>query len=91
LYGRKVEKEDNFQELFDKLPLEIKGIILKKARNDGKELGIVLVVKGELLLSLPLQFLFAQYGRLKDITLPIISVGCGTWNGLLISSKKCFK
>jgi hypothetical protein len=91
LCGRKVEKEDNFQELFDKLPLEIKGIILNKVWNDGKELGIVLVVKGELLLSLPLQFLFAQYGRLKDITLPIISVGCGTWNGLLISSKKCIK
>jgi hypothetical protein len=69
LCGRKVEKEDNFQELIDKLPLEIKGIILNKVWNDGKELGIVLVVKGELLLSLSLQFLFAQYGRLKDITL----------------------
>jgi hypothetical protein len=40
------------------------------------------------LLPLPLQFLFFQYGRLKEITQPIISVGCGAWNGTLMTSRK---
>jgi hypothetical protein len=40
------------------------------------------------LLSLPLQFLFSQYGRLKEITQPIISMGCGAWNGTSITSRK---
>ena len=68
--------------------MEIKGIILNKIWNDGHDLGIVLVVKGELLLPLSLQFLFSQYGRLKEITQPIISMGCGAWNGTIIKSRK---
>ena len=68
--------------------MEIKGIILNKIWNDGRDLKIVLVLKGELLLPLPLQFLFSQYGRLKEITRPVISVGCGAWNDTLIKSQK---
>jgi hypothetical protein len=88
LCGHVLEKEDKFQTLFDKLPLEIKGIILNKVWNEGRDLGVVLVAKGELLLPLPLQFLFSQYGRLKEITQPIIFVGCGAWNGTSITSRK---
>jgi hypothetical protein len=88
LCGHVLEKEDNFQKLFDKLPLDIKGIILYKVWNEGRDLGVVLVSRGELLLPLPLQFLFFQYGRLKEITQPIISVGCGAWNGTLMTSRK---
>jgi hypothetical protein len=88
LCGHVLDKEDNFQTLFDKLPLDIKGIILNKVWNEGRELGVVLVAKGEILLPLPLQFLFSQYGRLKEITQPIISVGCGAWNGTLITYRK---
>jgi hypothetical protein len=74
--------------VIDKLPLDIRGIILNKVWNEGRDLGVVLVSKGELLLPLPLQFLFSQYGRLKEITQPIISVGCGAWNGTSITSRK---
>jgi hypothetical protein len=88
LCGHVPEKGDNFQELFDKLPLEIKGIILNKIWNEGCDLGVVLALNGEVLLPLSLQFLFSQYGRLKEITKPIISVGCGAWNGTLIKARK---
>jgi hypothetical protein len=88
LCGHVLEKKDNFQTLFDKLPLDIKGIILNKVWNEGRDLGVVLVSKGELLLSLPLQFLFSQYGRFKENSQPIISVGCGAWNGTLMTSRK---
>jgi hypothetical protein len=54
LCGHVLEKEDNFQKLFDKLPLDIKGIILNKIWNEGRDLGVVLVSRGELLLPLPL-------------------------------------
>jgi hypothetical protein len=56
---RVLEKEDNIQKLFDKLPLEIKRIRLNKIWNDGLNLGVALVLKRQLLLPLPLQFLFA--------------------------------
>jgi hypothetical protein len=52
LCGQVFEKEDNFQKLFDKLPLDIKGIILNKVWNEGRDFGIVLVSRGELLLPL---------------------------------------
>ena len=39
------------------------------------------VKKGELLLPIKLQFLFAQYGRLKHTTQPLIYRGCSAWNG----------
>jgi hypothetical protein len=68
--------------------LDIKGIILNKVWNEGHDLGVVLVSRVELLLPLSLQFLFSQYGRLKEITQPIISVGCGAWSGILITSRK---
>jgi hypothetical protein len=55
--------------------LDIKGIILNKIWNAGRDLGVVLVLRGELFLPLPLQILFSQYGRLKEITQPIISMG----------------
>jgi hypothetical protein len=54
LCGHVLDKEDNFQTLFDKLPLDIKEIILNKVWNEGRELGVVLVAKGEILLPLPL-------------------------------------
>jgi len=88
LCGPVLRKEDHFQKLFDKFPLEIKGIILNKIWNYGCDLGIVLVLKGELLLQSPLHFLFSQYGRLKEVTWPIISMGCGTWNGTMIKSNR---
>ena len=68
--------------------MDIKGIILNRVWNEGRDLGVVLVLKGELLFPLSLQFLFSQYSRLKEITQPIISVGCGAWNGTLITSWK---
>ena len=68
--------------------MDIKKIILNKIWNEGHDLGAVLVLRGELLLPLSLQFLFFQYGRLKEITQPIISMGCGAWNGTLITSRK---
>jgi hypothetical protein len=54
LCGHVLEKEDNFQRLFDKLSLDIKGIILNKIWNAGRDLGVVLVLRGKLLLPLPL-------------------------------------
>jgi hypothetical protein len=54
LYGHVLEKEDDFQKLYDKLPLDIKGNILNKIWNEGRDLGVVLVSRGELLLPLPL-------------------------------------
>lgn len=88
LCGHVPEKGDNFQELFDKLPLEIKGIILNKIWDEGRDLGVVVASKGEVLLPLPLHFLFSQYGRLKEFTKPIISVGCGAWNGTLVKARR---
>jgi hypothetical protein len=66
--------------------LDIKGFILNKIWNEGRDLGVVLVSRRKLLLPLPLQFLFSQYDRLKENTQPIISVGCGAWNDTLITS-----
>jgi hypothetical protein len=68
--------------------LDIKGITLNKVWNEDRDLGVVLVSNGKLLLPLPLQFLLSQYGRLKEIAQLIISVGYGAWNGTLITSRK---
>jgi hypothetical protein len=66
---------------FDLLPLEVRRIILSKIWDNGKDYGSFIVNKGELFLSIRLHFLFAQYGRLRSITQPLISKGCGAWNG----------
>lgn len=75
----------DFQVLFDRLPLEVKGVILSKIWNEGRNYNIFIVDKGELLLPLKLQFLFAQYGRIKQFTQSIIPKGCGAWNGTLVA------
>jgi hypothetical protein len=73
--------------LFDQLPIEIKQIILSKIWNNGQEFNALIVFKRELILQTKLYFLFAQYGRLKGITQPIISRGCGGWNGYKLDRK----
>lgn len=81
----KVDKQ--FRKNFDRLPLDIKRLILSKIWNDGKNYNKLIVKNGELSLSLKLHFLFAQYGRLKTQTQPIISRGFGAWNGSRIEQK----
>lgn len=73
-----------FQANFDKLPLDVKGIILSKIWDNGKDLQTLKVLKGKLLLHLRLQFLFAQYGQLQIFTQSIASRGCGAWNSYLL-------
>jgi hypothetical protein len=63
------------------LPIELKRLILSKVWQSGKDFNILRLSKGELLLPLNLKFLFAQHGHLKHTTQPLISKGCGAWNG----------
>lgn len=77
----------NLQSKFDQLPIDIKRIILSKIWDSGKRFNALIVFKGELFLQSNLHFLFAQYGRLKNITSPLISRGCGAWNGYKIDLK----
>ena len=70
-----------FYDRFAQLPLDLKAKILSKLWDQGKTYNHLIVCKGELYLPIEFQFLFAQYGRLKRFTQPIISMGCGAWNG----------
>jgi hypothetical protein len=63
------------------LPLEVRRIILSKIWDNGRQYNVLCINRGELFLPLGLHFLFAQYGWLKNITQPLISKGCGAWNG----------
>jgi hypothetical protein len=81
LNGSPLKVSISFQESFDQLPIELKRSILSKIWQSGENFNELRVYKGELLLPLQPHFLFAQYGRLKDITQPLISKGCGAWNG----------
>lgn len=88
LTGNLPKLSKDFQILFDKLPLEVKGIILSKIWEEGRNYNIFIIDKGELLLPLKLQFLFAQYGRIKHLTQSLIPKGCGAWNGSLASPNR---
>ena len=77
-----------FIQKFESLPIEIKRTILAKIWNNGKGFNLLGVFKGEILLSLELQFLFIQYKKLRQLTEPLISGGCGAWNGYKLS-KTC--
>jgi hypothetical protein len=65
----------------NQLPLEVRRIILSKIWDNGRLYNVLCINRSELFLPLGLHFLFAQYGRLKHITQPLISKGCGAWNG----------
>jgi hypothetical protein len=84
LSGTSLKIENGFQKCFDQLPIELKRLILSKVWESGQHFNTLRVYNGELLLPLKLQFLFAQYGRLKHTTQPLISKGCGAWNGSLL-------
>lgn len=79
--GSPLELGPEFQTNFDQLPIELKRLILSKIWQSGKDFNTLRVKKGDLLFPFKLQFLFAQYGRLKNTTQPLISKGCGAWNG----------
>lgn len=80
-YGAHPKIDKLFRERFDKLPLEIKQIILNKVWNFGEGFNEVIVKKQTLYLKYQLQFLFSQHGRLKFQSQPLISKGIGVWNG----------
>jgi hypothetical protein len=84
LSGSSLKIDNRFQKCFDQLPIELKRLILSKVWESGQHFNTLRVYKGELLLPLKLQFLFVQYGRLKHTTQPLISKGCGAWNGCLL-------
>jgi hypothetical protein len=84
LSGTSLKIDNGFQKCFDQLPIELKRLILSKVWESGQHFNTLRFYKGELLLPLKLQFLFAQYGRLKHTTQPLISKGCGAWNGSLL-------
>jgi hypothetical protein len=65
----------------NRLPLEVRRIILSKIWENGRQYNVLCVNRGDLFLPLGLHFLFAQYGRVKQATEPLISKGCGAWNG----------
>ena len=73
-----------FYDKFAQSPLDLKAKILSKLWDQGKTYNHLTVYKGELYLPIELQFLFAQYGRLKNFTQSIISMGCGAWTGRLV-------
>ena len=76
-----------FYDRFAQLPLDLKAKILSKLWDQGRTYNHLIVHKGELYLPIELHFLFAQYGRLKKFTQPILSMGCGAWNGRLIERR----
>jgi hypothetical protein len=85
--GTHFKFDSNLQNKFDQLPIDIKRIILAKIWDNGIRFNALIVFKGELFLQSNLHFLFAQYGRLKNLTSPIISKGCGAWNGYKLDTK----
>lgn len=85
--GTHFKFDSNLQNKFDQLPIDIKRIILAKIWDNGTRFNALIVFKGELFLQSNLHFLFAQYGRLKNLTSPIISRGCGAWNGYKLDTK----
>ena len=76
-----------FYDRFAQLPLDLKAKILSKLWDQGKTFNHVIVHREELYLPIELQFLFAQYGRLKKFTQPIVSIGCEAWNGWLVEKR----
>jgi hypothetical protein len=84
LSGSSLRINDEFQESFDQLPIELKRLILSKVRQSGKHFNALRVNKGELLLPIKLQFLFAQYGRFKKNTQPFIYKCFCAWNGYVL-------
>lgn len=80
-YGGHPKIDTEFKVKFEQLPIEIKQIILNKLWNQGEGFNEVIVKKKTLYLKYQLQYLFAQYGRLKLQTQPLISKGIGVWNG----------
>jgi hypothetical protein len=70
--------------------LEVRRIVLSNIWNNGQQYNALGVVKGDLFLPLRLQFLFAQYGWLKHVTQPLISKGCGAWNGKQLVDRTYF-
>ena len=81
---KNVESSPEFQDRFNQLPLEIKAQILFKVWKQGKLYKSIFIKKGEVCLPNKLLFLFGWYGRLKKITQPLLSTGCGAWNGHLV-------
>ena len=73
-----------FYDRFAQLSLDLKAKILSKLWDHGKTYNHLTIRKGDSYLPIELHFLFAQYGRLKKFTQPIIFMGCGAWNGQLV-------
>ena len=76
-----------FYDGFAQLSLDFKAKILSKLWDQGKTYNHLIVHKGELYLPIELQFLFAQYGRLKKFTQSIIFTRFGAWNGGLVEKR----
>ena len=74
---KNVELSPKFQNRFDLLPLESKAQILFKVWEQWKLYKSIFIKKEELCLPNKLLFLFGQFGRLKRITQPLLSTGCG--------------
>lgn len=84
-YGKPIKLSPNFQTFFNALPIDVKRIVLAKVWVKGVDFKTLLIVKGKLFLDYKLHFLFTQYGRLKNITQPIYSIGCGVWSGYKVN------
>ena len=74
-YGAHPKIDKTFKEKFERLPLEIKQLILNKVWDKGEGFNEVIVKNKILYLKYQLHFLFAQYGRIKFQTQPLISKG----------------
>ena len=59
----------------------MKAQILYKIWDLGKSYKSIFSKKGKFYLPNKFLFLFAQYSRLKRITQPLVSLGCGALNG----------
>ena len=77
-----------FIESFVVLPLTLQCNITNRICNNGKGYRRIIIDNNTHVLPLSLRFLFSIYGRLKGITLKVVTPVNGTWQGTKLSRTK---
>ena len=77
-----------FKELFLCLPIDLQQNITDRIWNEGKGYNTVIVRNNHPVIPLSLKFLFSLYGRNKQESPLVKSLGLGAWNGGKISKSE---
>lgn len=83
----RINRDLELKERIEQLPIDVKRIIFSKIWEEGKSYGSFAAKGEDLLLDLPLLYLFSQYGKLKTELDNQIPIHYGGWHGVRLSRK----